>query len=543
MKKIIIFSTIILISFCVFSQAPEKFSYQAVIRNSSGGLVSDQDVGMKISILAGSISGTVVYQEIYNPNPHTNVNGLVTIEIGGGIPLTGIFSSINWTSGSYYLKTETDPTGGTNYSITGTSQLISVPYALYAKNSGETDPVWTAASADYYTKSNMQTSTQAQLHWNNLTSVDADILDLADGSLTGSKVGAGIPVANISGLGSLAVLNTVGSGQITDGTVTSADIADNTIISADVSAIGADKISGISASVIPRSNGTSLVNGSVYDYGTYVGLGDYNSGTKFRVRTLESSRPYGIHSTSGGDNVLNYAIYGDAYSGSNINYGVFGNATGTTGNYNYGIYGNASSSSTGVSHAYGAVTYSNGTGTDNRGIYALAYNGGTNYGIYAVASGGTTNWAGYFLNDVFLGDEVRVPNLSSAAGTTLAIDASGWIRKLSSDARLKENISPLFSSLEKVMNLEGVSFNWKSDGSPDIGFVAQDVKKVIPELVITDSNDGTMSVKYLSVIALLTEAIKEQQGRIEQQQKQIDELMRLSKGLRSQNRSQYSGKK
>jgi len=115
--------------------------------------------------------------------------------------------------------------------------------------------------------------------------------------------------------------------------------------------------------------------------------------------------------------------------------------------------------------------------------------------------------------------------------------------KQSSDARLKENISPLFSSLEKVMNLEGVSFNWKSDGSPDTGFVAQDVKKVIPELVITDSNDGTMSVKYLSVIALLTEAIKEQQGRIEQQQKQIDELMRLSKGMRSRNRSQFSGKK
>ncbi len=543
MKKIIIFSTIILISFCVFSQAPEKFSYQAVIRNSSGDLVSDQDVGMKISILAGSASGTVVYQEIYNPNPHTNVNGLVTIEIGGGIPITGDFSAINWSSGSYYLKTETDPAGGTNYSITGTSQLISVPYAMYSKKSGETDPVWTAVSANYYTKSNMQTSTQAQLHWNNLTNVDADILDLADGSLTGSKVGTGIPVANISGLGSLAVLNTVGSGQITDGSVTSADIADNTITTTDISSISADKISGISASIIPRSNGSSLVNGSIWDLGTHVGIGAYGSGNKLTVQSLESGKPNGIYAVSGGDNVLNYAIYGTAYSGSNINYGVFGNATGTTGNYNYGLYGNASSSSTGVSHAYGAVTYSNGTGTDNRGVYALAYNGDINYGIYAVASGGATNWAGYFLNDVFLGDEVRVPNLSSAAGTTLVIDASGWIRKLSSDARLKENISPLFSSLEKVMNLEGVSFNWKSDGSPDIGFVAQDVKKVIPELVITDSNDGTMSVKYLSIIALLTEAIKEQQKQIEEQQKQIDELMRLSTGLRSRNKSQYSGKK
>jgi hypothetical protein len=542
MKKFITFSTFILISFCAFAQAPEKFSYQAVIRNSSGELASDQDVGMKISILEGSTTGAVVYQEIFNPNPHTNVNGLVTIEIGGGIPLTGNFSTINWSSGSYYLKTETDPAGGTNYSITGTSPLISVPYALYAKKSGETDPVWTAASANYYTKSNMQTATQAQLHWNNLTSVDADILDLADGSLTGSKVGAGIPVANISGLGSLAVLSTVGSGQITDGSVTSADIADNTITTADVSSIGADKISGISNSIIPRSNGSSLVNGSIFDLGTYVGIGAHSSGCKLMVESLEG-KPYAFYARNGGNNVLNYAIYGSAYSASNINYGVYGNATGTTGNYNYGIYGNASSSSTGVAHAYGAVTYSTGTGTDNRGIYALAYNGGTNYGIYAVASGGTTNWAGYFLNDVFLGDEVRAPNLSSAAGTALVVDASGWIRRLSSDARLKENISPLFSSLEKVMKLEGVSFNWKSDGSPDIGFVAQDVQKVIPELVITDSNDGTLSVKYLNMIALLTEAIKEQQSRIEEQQKEIDELKRQVKGWKSRNNSQLQGKR
>ncbi len=529
MKKLFIFAVFVVYFLSALAQVPQKISYQAVIRTSSGQLAADQDVGMRISILQGSSSGTAVYQEIYNPNPHTNSNGLVTIEIGGGIPISGTFSSINWPSGSYYLNTETDPTGGTNYSLTGTSQLISVPYAFYADKSGESDPVWTGTSGNYYTKSNMHTATQAQLHWNNLTNVDADILDLADGSLTGSKVGTGIPVANISGLGSLATLNTVGSDQITNGTVTSTDIADGTITSADVSTIGADKISGISASVIPRSNGSNLVNGSIWDFGTYVGIGTYNSGTKLLVQSLESGKSYGIQAINGGSNVLNYAIYGNAYSGTNINYGVYGNATGTTGNYNYGIYGNASSSSTGVSHAYGAVTYSNGTGTDNRGIYALAYNGVTNCAIYAVASGGTTNWAGYFLNDVFLGDEIRAPNLASSAGTSLVIDASGWIRKLSSDARLKENISPLFSSLEKVMKLEGVSFNWKSDGSPDIGFVAQDVKKVIPELVITDSNDGTMSVKYLSMIALLTEAIKEQQSKIDELQKRLDKQLKHPK--------------
>ncbi len=88
---------------------------------------------MRVSILQGSTTGTEVYKEIYNPNPQTNVNGLVTIEIGGGIPLTGTFSTIDWSSGPYFLKTETDPAGGTNYTISGTSQLLSVPYALYSK--------------------------------------------------------------------------------------------------------------------------------------------------------------------------------------------------------------------------------------------------------------------------------------------------------------------------------------------------------------------------------------------------------------------------
>ena len=127
----------------VIAQAPQKMSYQAVVRNTGGNLVKDQAVGMKVSILQGSPTGTMVFQEIHNPNPQTNANGLISIEIGTGIPQTGTFSGIDWSSGPLYLKTETDPTGGTNYVISGTSQLLSVPYALYAKdvqNKGDADP-------------------------------------------------------------------------------------------------------------------------------------------------------------------------------------------------------------------------------------------------------------------------------------------------------------------------------------------------------------------------------------------------------------------
>lgn len=117
-----------------WAQSPQKMSYQCVVRNTSGALVASQPVGLKISILKGSATGTVVFSETFSPNPQTNPNGLVTVEIGGGTATVGTFTSIDWASGPFFLKTETDPAGGTNYTITGTSQLLSVPYALYAKS-------------------------------------------------------------------------------------------------------------------------------------------------------------------------------------------------------------------------------------------------------------------------------------------------------------------------------------------------------------------------------------------------------------------------
>lgn len=136
MKKLFTLIMVTLITLSALTQAPQKMSYQCVVRNSSGVLVTKQSVGIRISILQGTSSGAVIYQEIYNPNPQTNANGLVSMEIGGGVPIIGIFSAIDWSSGMYFLKTETDPAGGINYTIIGTSQLLSVPYALYAKTAG-----------------------------------------------------------------------------------------------------------------------------------------------------------------------------------------------------------------------------------------------------------------------------------------------------------------------------------------------------------------------------------------------------------------------
>lgn len=113
------------------AQAPEKVSYQSVIRDATGELVRSQTVGVQISILQGAADGTAVYVETHTPA--TNINGLATMEVGNGTPVSGTFSAIDWSNSPYFLKVETDPEGGTSYIITGTSEILSVPYALHAK--------------------------------------------------------------------------------------------------------------------------------------------------------------------------------------------------------------------------------------------------------------------------------------------------------------------------------------------------------------------------------------------------------------------------
>ena len=122
----------IVISAIFMAQAPNLLSYQAVVRNAANQLVINQNVGIKFSILKSSATGTVVYTETQNST--TNSNGLFTTNIGSGTVISGSMASINWANDVYFIKSEIDLAGGSNYTITGTQQLLSVPYALNAKN-------------------------------------------------------------------------------------------------------------------------------------------------------------------------------------------------------------------------------------------------------------------------------------------------------------------------------------------------------------------------------------------------------------------------
>ncbi|MEA3443473.1 MAG: hypothetical protein U9R19_01965, partial [Bacteroidota bacterium] len=136
MKKLILFCTFLLSFGILYSQSPQAFKYQAVARDGNGELIINQSVKIKIKILQNSTSGTVIYSETHDKQ--TNTFGLIDLEIGNGTIESGIFSTIDWSISAYFLRIEMDETGGTNFSHMGTSQLLSVPYALYAETSGST---------------------------------------------------------------------------------------------------------------------------------------------------------------------------------------------------------------------------------------------------------------------------------------------------------------------------------------------------------------------------------------------------------------------
>ncbi len=178
MKKIFTILMATLLTVGVFAQTPEKMSYQSIIRNNKNYPIRDRTVGIQISILQGSTTGIAVYTETHSPC--TNGHGLASLIIGEGSS-SDDFTTINWGSDSHFLKVDIDPRGGTNYRITSTSQLLSVPYAFHAKTAesvvggaSEIDPVYTSSEAANITATditnlrNLPTGTQAgeMQYWN-----------------------------------------------------------------------------------------------------------------------------------------------------------------------------------------------------------------------------------------------------------------------------------------------------------------------------------------------------------------------------------------
>lgn len=606
MRTITKFSMMILLTFWAvflqetFAQAPARMSYQAVIRNSSNALVSNHAVGIRISIIQGSIFGASVYVETHNTT--SNANGLVSLEIGGGTVVTGNFESINWANGPYFIKTETDPAGGTSYSITGTTQLLSVPYALHAKNvTNDADNQLLALDG-----SNLSISGGNQV-------VLPEGFKLPYSGSSNSPGATSFQVINSSSTNGVAIFGRHGDGS-TIGMLNSGAVFGSSRQGYGV--VGYSSAAGPISGVLGRSDNAS--GSGIYGYGSNgakggffetagsgaalatglgnVGIGVGDPDVKLEVNgtmrvnsntgRLELGYPGGdkwFFSTSdGGESlVLNSQLTGEASFqrvffnkdgrmaiASSVPEGrlkILHNSTFNdpqlilmeNGNdysrisfkkinsdYFWGIAGyidNADSTQDRLNFyndRFGDVLSLNGRGivgirtispiSDlhliHREIKEFSTESGR-MGLRLQNAGSNGNFWNLYVQNANGNLELYFKNTFKGSFN----DTNGAYTA-TSDERLKKDIRPVGSVLDAVLQLKPKRYRFKEQdpGEPEtLGFLAQDVIRLFPELVQQNGDGGqdiyTMDYAGFGIIAI--KAIQEQQQMIEQQQRTIDQLL------------------
>jgi hypothetical protein len=295
MKRLFALSITILITLSLFSQSPEKMTYQAVVRNASGNLVVNSIVGMRILILQSSESGPSVYVETHSPA--TNANGLVTIDIGNGTVVFGTFSDIDWANGPYFINVGTDITGGTDYSITGVSQILSVPYALHAKTVAiypETDPLFSAHPANTITGVNISEWNTA-FSWGNHASFGYAVLPVQAGN-NGKYL---MTNGTFPSWGALATIATSGSYNdlfnkpVTDGSETKLTAGNNISVTG-TGTTASPYLVNVKAHYLGESYGGGIVF-YVYDngqHGLIAAISDQNTAIRWDAGTVTNSMAY-----------------------------------------------------------------------------------------------------------------------------------------------------------------------------------------------------------------------------------------------------------
>lgn len=590
MKKA--FITFVLLSFCVygFSQIPEKMSYQCVVRNSNGDLVTNQSIGMRITILQGSASGTVIYQESFNPNPQTNANGLVTLEVGGGVPIIGTFSSINWASGLYFLRTETDPTGGTNYTISGTNQLLSVPYAMHAKTADN------GFSGNYYDLSNKPILFSG--NYNDLS--DRPVL------FNGSWDSVTEKPSTLSGYG-ISDAVTITSNQTISGvkTFTNDLLINGLTIGRGHGAVSSNSALGYQALLSNTTGNYNTANGyqalssntigycnTAFGYqALYSNVSDLSSAgfptgsdnTAIGFQALYSntlafdntavgcqalySNVWGTENTAIG----NEALYRNQDAHGNTAVGFASLAYNETGGYNTAIGASALNNNedgyANVATGSGALnSNSNGYNNTANGRQALMANRTGNNNVAVGESSGKTNLTGSY--NILIGSEADVTagSLTNAIalGYNTKVNADNKVRignsnvtviegqvnwSVGSDLRLKEEIVYVNKlGLEFINALKTTTFTYKNDSMKKHhdGLIAQDVKQVLDQLglefsglVESENEEKIMNLSYAEFVVPLINSVQELSKINQEQQNQIDELNILIKTLMAnQNGSQ-----
>ncbi len=431
MKRIFLLGVALLTGIVLFAQAPQSFKYQAVARDNSGAVLASANLSFRISIVKGSAGGAAVYTETHLKS--TNAFGLVDLEIGNGNPLYGSFAAIDWGKEKYFVSVEMDPSGGNNYQAMGTSQLLSVPYALYAEkvqnnndadadSTNELQQVTLSNGVLSLSKNGGSVTLPSNLtvgdDWGKQTvTTDSTLsgagttalpLKISQRSATVGQVlkwngTTWKPAADETGTGGSNPVGAAGgdlSGNypnplIGDGKVTSAKLADGAVTAAKINQ------SGAATGQLLKWNGTAWSPADDAFGSTILNL-------PFSGTTGTNGPAFQVTHTGATDN--DAAVYGFASAGTNQTFGVrgisasssgtgvSGEVSATSGN-NTGVYGySASSSGRGVTGFAGATTGSatgvmgRSSSSEGQGIWGKAEAvTGVNYGVV----GSTSSSDGY----------------------------------------------------------------------------------------------------------------------------------------------------
>ncbi len=583
MKKTftLIIGIIISIVFLNAQEAPpQALSFKASIKRANGYPVVKKTINLRISILKDNEDGLTIYSEVFSPT--TNIFGLVDIEIGRGTPLIGDFSLIDWSADEHFLKVEVDIKQNSQYELMSVTQLLSVPYALHAGNGfisefSEFDnrPV---LDENGNIGIGINPSPGMRLRVNGLVSILPGDMSWGTGlflNATTASGGGGInyilaSLGNdaVEGPGKFLIRNNdwsstfimdqdgnVGIGLGQESPNYKLDVAGDIHFTGDLLQHG-DPYAGDYNDLENRPDldiyveldgdqtieGIKTFNQDLLVNGIAVGQGSHEKPSNTAMgHNVFNSNTTGSDNTAMGHNVL-YSNTGGSDNTANGSHALYLNTNGyyNTANGSHALYRNTTGYYN-TAIGYQALSY-NRTGYYNTAIgfgADVEFDNLTNstaigHGAFVSSSNifvfGNEDVVGWGFG-ICPGTAAIKVGTSTSNGNGATLTTSGvWTD--ASDRSKKFNIIHIIYGLKEVMKLRPVTYKLKGLNTQDIGFIAQEVKEIIPEIVYGE--EGEMTLSYSHLTSVLTKAIQEQQKQIEDQQRQIDELKQLVQKLTSQ---------
>ncbi|MEQ8526120.1 tail fiber domain-containing protein, partial [Gracilimonas sp.] len=443
----------------VMAQVPQGFNFQAVARNADGDLITNSELGVRVSVLQGSETGTAVYIETQTPT--TSAAGSFQIVIGEGTSEDD-FSTIDWSSDNYYVKLEIDAAGGTEYEELGTTRLLSVPYALLAhdvvnEGSGSTEPITeytlnTTEGDTSFTVSAIGNSGLAAIRGNSSTDgVNYGVIGTANSTSSNANTMYGV-FGTAPGDGTGTQIGVIGSAINDAGT--------------------GGRRYGLYGQA--RSQGRENIGG----FGVGLGPGD--------GEIVPLGDPREAEGNVGGYNV---GFVGWARDNLNGNLGIRGFVYGDQGG-RINIAGAFHNEATAIGINNGVETLVKGSQTLNRGYFGVVDGATKNIGMQMYVNNGISN----------IGLDIHADTAAVFHGLVEVnhdLQVNGDIRHTggitqTSDRNLKENIQPLQNGLSTIMKLNPTTYHFRGNGEYKglklssglhYGLIAQEVEQVLPSLV------------------------------------------------------------